>query len=89
MGVGRLPRLIGLEAALDIILGGKSVRGKKALKLGLIDQLVPLSILEDQALQFAKQMAGSSKHTKVFRPKTFSSRFLNSFFRDSYCFLSN
>ena len=38
-------RLIGARAALDMILTGKSERGPKALRLGLVDELVPPSIL--------------------------------------------
>jgi len=33
-GTQRLPRLVGLQNALDIILAGKTVPGKKALKIG-------------------------------------------------------
>ena len=44
-GCQRLPRLIGARAALDMILTGKSERGAKALRLGLVDELVPASIL--------------------------------------------
>jgi 3-hydroxyacyl-CoA dehydrogenase/enoyl-CoA hydratase/3-hydroxybutyryl-CoA epimerase len=53
-GTQRLPRLIGIAAALDIILAGKSVKARKALKLGLVDELVPapllLAISRDRAL---------------------------------------
>ncbi len=40
-GSTRLPRLIGLPAALNLILAGKTVGGKQALKLGMVDDLVP------------------------------------------------
>ncbi len=40
-GSTRLPRLIGLPKALDIILAGKTVVAKQALKLGMVDDLVP------------------------------------------------
>ncbi|MDH3253446.1 MAG: 3-hydroxyacyl-CoA dehydrogenase NAD-binding domain-containing protein [Acidobacteriota bacterium] len=40
-GCTRLPRKIGLAAALDLILGGKMVRPRKAFKLGLADALLP------------------------------------------------
>ncbi len=36
-GTQRLPRLIGLEAALDLILTGRTVKADKALRIGLID----------------------------------------------------
>ena len=40
-GSTRLPRLIGIAEALDLILTGKTVAGRKALKLGLVDALLP------------------------------------------------
>lgn len=40
-GATRLPRLIGLPKALDIILAGKTLAAKAALKAGLVDELAP------------------------------------------------
>ena len=40
-GSTRLPRLIGVPKALDIILGGKTLAPKHALKLGVIDEVAP------------------------------------------------
>lgn len=40
-GTQRLPRLIGLRAALDIICAGKSVSAEKARRIGLVDAAVP------------------------------------------------
>ncbi|HET9725411.1 MAG TPA: fatty acid oxidation complex subunit alpha FadJ [Gemmatimonadales bacterium] len=56
-GCQRLPRLIGARAALDMILTGKSERGAKALRLGLIDELVPPSILRATAVAAADRLA--------------------------------
>ncbi|UCG86243.1 MAG: enoyl-CoA hydratase/isomerase family protein [Gemmatimonadota bacterium] len=56
-GCQRLPRLIGLRSALDIILNGKTLRAEQALKQGLIDELVHPSILEEVALQAAARLA--------------------------------
>src|SRR5205814_511517 len=44
-GTTRLPRLIGLPAALDMILNYKQIDGKRAKRLGLIDEVAPSSIL--------------------------------------------
>ncbi|MEA3188718.1 MAG: 3-hydroxyacyl-CoA dehydrogenase / enoyl-CoA hydratase / 3-hydroxybutyryl-CoA epimerase [Chthoniobacter sp.] len=44
-GSTRLPRLIGVPRALDIILGGKTPAAKQALRLGLIDALAPREYL--------------------------------------------
>ncbi|NOS69377.1 MAG: fatty acid oxidation complex subunit alpha FadJ [Verrucomicrobia bacterium] len=50
-GSTRLPRLIGLPKALDIILAGKSLAGKPALKLGLVDDLAPAECLMNAAVR--------------------------------------
>ena len=55
-GSNRLPRLIGARAALDLILGARNERGKKALALGLIDELVPEAILLDIAIAAAERL---------------------------------
>ncbi len=60
-GCQRLPRLIGLRAALDIILQGKSVPGKKAFRLGMVDELVPSSILRRTALVAAHRLVRNSR----------------------------
>lgn len=40
-GSTRLPRLIGLPKALDVILGGKTLAAKQALRCGMVDDLAP------------------------------------------------
>jgi enoyl-CoA hydratase/carnithine racemase len=40
-GCTRLPRLIGLPRALDVILGGKTLAARQALNYGMVDELVP------------------------------------------------
>ncbi len=54
-GTQRLPRLIGVSTALEMILTGKQLRAKQALKLGLVDDVVPHSILLEAAVELAKQ----------------------------------
>ncbi len=62
-GTQRLPKVIGLQAALDMILTGKNVRAKKALQAGLVDEVVHPSILRTVALQRAKEIAaGTLRH---------------------------
>ncbi|WP_238928507.1 fatty acid oxidation complex subunit alpha FadJ [Vibrio sp. S17_S38] len=51
-GTQRLPRLIGLLNSLDLILTGKLLRAKKAVKLGLADVCVPKSILLEAAKDY-------------------------------------
>ena len=58
-GCERLPRLIGLRAALDMILAGKSERASKALRLGLVDEMVPRSILLRTATDAAARLVAN------------------------------
>ena len=53
-GTVRMPRLVGAPAALDLMLTGKSVRADEALKLGLVDRLVPRDQLADAAREIAR-----------------------------------
>jgi 3-hydroxyacyl-CoA dehydrogenase/enoyl-CoA hydratase/3-hydroxybutyryl-CoA epimerase len=50
-GCTRLPRLIGLPKALDIILGGKTLASKPALKCGMIDDIIPREYLVQRACE--------------------------------------
>jgi 3-hydroxyacyl-CoA dehydrogenase/enoyl-CoA hydratase/3-hydroxybutyryl-CoA epimerase len=56
-GTQRLPRTVGLQAALDMILTGKNVRASKALRIGLVHDLVHPAILKDIAIQRANELA--------------------------------
>jgi 3-hydroxyacyl-CoA dehydrogenase/enoyl-CoA hydratase/3-hydroxybutyryl-CoA epimerase len=40
-GCTRLPRLVGIPKALDVILAGKTLAAERALKIGMIDEVVP------------------------------------------------
>jgi len=60
-GCTRLPRTVGLAAALDLILTGKSLDARRAKKIGLVDEAVPASILDDYARRFARGKLGGAK----------------------------
>ena len=48
-----MPRLIGLQASLDMMLTGKNIFARKAKKIGLIDELVHYSKLKIAAKNLA------------------------------------
>jgi 3-hydroxyacyl-CoA dehydrogenase len=56
-GTQRLPRLIGIPAALDLITSGRSVKAEEALKLGIIDELAAGDLVE-AAISAASMLAG-------------------------------
>jgi len=59
-GTQRLPRLIGVQQALPLMLTGKTLRAKQARKLGVVDDVVPQAILLETAIARVKQ--GKSNH---------------------------
>lgn len=65
-GTQRLPRLVGVTKALDMMLTGKQIRPKQALKMGLVDDMVPLSILEQTAIEMA--LKGNRPRRKLKQP---------------------
>ncbi len=60
-GTQRLPRTVGLRAALDMILSGKNVRARRALQTGLVDEVVHPAILRDVAQARARELAAAGR----------------------------
>jgi enoyl-CoA hydratase len=56
-GTVRLPRLIGLSRALDIILTGRPVEAQEALQMGLVNRIVPHGEARETAVELALQLA--------------------------------
>lgn len=56
-GTVRLPRIIGLGRALDLILTGRPVDAKEALAIGLVDRIAPRGGALAKALELAQQIA--------------------------------
>ncbi|XP_061180899.1 trifunctional enzyme subunit alpha, mitochondrial-like [Saccostrea echinata] len=82
-GTQRLPKLVPMQTALDMVLTGKNIKADKAKKLGLVDHLVDplgpgiddpevrtLAYLEEVAIGEAKRLA-VSKTPRVPRKKKF------------------
>jgi len=55
-GTVRLPRLIGVEAALDLILSGRRVSGAEAVPLGLVDEAVARGTVRERAIAYAERV---------------------------------
>jgi 3-hydroxyacyl-CoA dehydrogenase/enoyl-CoA hydratase/3-hydroxybutyryl-CoA epimerase len=63
-GSTRLPRLIGVPKALDIILGGRTLGAKSALKCGMIDDVAPREYLVEKAVTLiVKQARKPRRHS--------------------------
>ena len=60
-GTQRLPRVVGLRNALDMILTGKNVRAKKAHQIGLAHEIVHPAILREVAVRRARELAAGER----------------------------
>jgi enoyl-CoA hydratase len=57
-GTVRLPRLIGLSRAMDLILTGRAVDAPEALSIGLVNRVVPKGTVREAAERLAADLAG-------------------------------
>lgn len=64
-GTVRLPRLIGMDRAMDLILTGRKVDAAEALHMGLCNRVVPTGGALDAALVLAEQLAGFPQQTML------------------------
>lgn len=68
-GTTRLPRLIGVQPALDLMLSGKHVSAPQALALGMVDKVVNDDLLK-AAVVFARERAASGGAHPVLSERT-------------------
>jgi enoyl-CoA hydratase len=59
-GTQRLPRLVGVARAKEIILTGRQVDAEEALRLGLVDEVVEPEVLFDRAVARASELAAGA-----------------------------
>lgn len=63
-GTYRLPRLLGLQGALKLILSGNPVDSRAAMKMGLVDRLFSRNGLEARVREFVGEVVASKKRRK-------------------------
>lgn len=68
-GTQRLPALVGLATGLEMIVGGRPVRARKAKKIGLVDEVVPVEVLLEVATKRAAEAVGASPKKASFLSK--------------------
>jgi enoyl-CoA hydratase len=64
-GTQRLPRIVGLGRALDLILTGRIVEAEEALTMGLLTEIVPAGQHLDRALEMAEALARFPQQTML------------------------
>ncbi len=60
-GTTYLPRLIGIPAALDMVLTGRNIRARAGKRMGLIDEILPEATALEAALQWASSKRGKRR----------------------------
>lgn len=68
-GTQRLPKLLGLPESLKIILSGKAIDTRKALKIGLVDELIREEFLTEKLSQFANEILKDSEKNRYIRKR--------------------
>lgn len=64
-GTQRLPQVVGIEAALDMLLTGKQIDGRRAKRLGLVSEVVPPAIVVDVAAKVALELAAAQTDSSL------------------------
>ncbi len=64
-GTQRLPRVIGMGRALELILTGRPVDAEEALRIGLVNEVVPAGTHLDRALELAEKLAAFPQETML------------------------
>jgi enoyl-CoA hydratase len=64
-GTQRLPRIVGMGRALDLILTGRIVDAEEALAMGLLTEVVPTGKHLDRALEMAEGLAAFPQETML------------------------
>lgn len=66
-GTQRLPRIVGVEKALEMVTSGQHVPAKAALAMGLFDELVEEGNLRAGAIAFARKVLAEGRPLKKVR----------------------
>ncbi|KAJ7321474.1 hypothetical protein OS493_034827 [Desmophyllum pertusum] len=80
-GSARLPAIIGLSRALDLIMTGRPVDAKEALSIGLANRVVPKGKVVEEAIKLAKMIAGFPREALIADRQ---SAFYSTFNADSF-----
>jgi enoyl-CoA hydratase len=59
-GTQRLPRLVGLSRAMDILLRGRTMEAEEALRIGLVDGVFEQRVFVEEVAKFAGELAAGA-----------------------------
>ncbi len=67
-GTQRLPRIVDVAVAFEIASSGRNIQAEEALRLGIVDAVVPAAGLRGEALRLAESLAGKAPRRTCARP---------------------
>lgn len=76
-GTQRLPRLVGLQKSLDMMLTGKNIYARQARKMGLVDEVVNRNKLHKAAVALADKIIRNGGKLERKRKRSFMDKFLD------------
>jgi 3-hydroxyacyl-CoA dehydrogenase len=68
-GTQRLPRVVGVEIALDLITSGRPIGAEEAFKIGIVDGLAEEGRLRDGAMAFARRILVENRPVRLVRDR--------------------
>lgn len=66
-GTQRLPRLVGIESAINIITSGKPLDANQALDNNIVDQVIVNDNLQEEAIKLANELVSTNATTRKIR----------------------
>ena len=88
-GTQRLPRLVGMEKALDMIISAKPVAAREALEFGLVDRILDAAQVLPEALAYARELVSKGQPWRKTRtievPQTAEEAFADAERRAARC----
>jgi 3-hydroxyacyl-CoA dehydrogenase/enoyl-CoA hydratase/3-hydroxybutyryl-CoA epimerase len=64
-GTTRLPRLIGLQASLDMLLTGRKIDARRAKRMGIVDDVLPAPLFQAKVREFVAGLPGSAARPRA------------------------
>jgi 3-hydroxyacyl-CoA dehydrogenase len=66
-GTQRLPRIVGVEKALEMVTSGEHVPAQQCLEMGLVDEIAPEGKLRETAIAFARKVVAEKRPLRKVR----------------------
>ncbi len=70
-----LPRIVGLQRAKEMALSGRMVHAEEALRIGLVNEVVPVDSLDDRVTEIATGFLAGAPVAQMFAKQTLNSAF--------------